>query len=451
MKRHLKVLLSLSLFSSLALSSLASDADENSSSPKLNNDIIMDIDKHINDAILDKAFPGAQLVIGSDEGIVYSHNYGYTDYSKHIVVTDSTIYDLASCTKIFATTLSIMHLVEQDSINLSNKISDLLPGYSQKIYSSLTIEELLYHASGFRAVIPISKSLVMTKDATIPLASVRKSSDYPYHFDRNYYVYKDIEYNPAYIYSTPESAKKKSAIKITQHLYLDKSYERVIDSLVTNAYSATFRGNYRYSDLNFHLLKEVIEEVTHKPLNQYAQSLYDFMQIKNIGYNPLEWSELDKICPTEYDSLFRRDTLQGIVHDEFACVMGGVGGHAGLFANAKALSEICALFLNDGIAPNYVELFSGKTIDEFTKAKKFSTGTLRGLGFDKQNSEKTSYSSDSYGHTGYTGTYFWVDPVDKFYVILLTNRVHPSRVNRKFSSSFRGDLWEMAKEITEWH
>ena len=448
MNNYIKITFCISIFSFLTTAIFATDVEKESAAPKLNNSIIMDIDNHINNAIIHKAFPGAQLIIGSDDGIIYSHNYGYTDYSKKKSVTNETIYDLASCTKIFATTLSIMHLVEQDSINLSNKISDLLPEYSKETYASLTLEDLLYHASGFRAIIPITKSLVMSKDEEIPLVSNRKSDENPYLFDTNYYVCKDIKYDSTYIYITPESAKEHSAIQITQNLYIDKSYEKVIDSLVTNAYSDTFRGKYRYSDLNFHFLKKVIEKVTHKPINQYAQSLYDYMQIENIGYKPLEWSELSNITPTEYDSLFRRDTLQGIVHDEFACVTGGIAGHAGLFSNAMALSEICSLFLNGGTAPNYVEVFSKETVSQFTKAKKFDTGTLRGLGFDKQNSAKTPYSSDSYGHTGYTGTYFWIDPVENVYVILLTNRVHPSRTNKQFTSIFRSELWGMAKEVT---
>lgn len=427
--------------------------DHSSNTPHItaNTNIIKKIDSHINGAIAEKAFPGAQLIIGTKYGEVYSRNYGYNDYSEKVAVTDETIYDLASCTKIFATTLSIMHLIQQDSINIEKKIGEVLPKYCDTEFAGVSIKELLYHSSGFKSGISIAQSLVKTTEENKSIHNSKLSEDYPYCFDYKYYIYKDLVYDSTFISTTADhlalNTEINGSIKITDHLLLSKSYQISMDSMINAAYVPEKRGTYRYSDLNFHILKEVIEGVTNSTLDKYTSFLYDTLHIENIGYNPREWCDMSLITPTEYDALFRKDTIHGIVHDEFACVIGGVGGHAGLFANAKALSKFCEMFLNNGNIPNQTPIFTEQTLQEFTTAKRFSSGALRGLGFDKLNSEKMPYDSESYGHTGYTGTYFWVDPTNDIYVILLTNRVHPTRSNKKLTGSFRSELWKMAQEV----
>lgn len=405
--------------------------------------VTSNIDTYINNAIKEHYFPGAQLIIGSKDGVMFSHNYGYHDYSRKQKVTDESLYDLASCTKVFATTLSIMRLVDEKKIALTDKVSKLLPETDTLKYGSVTVKELLYHCSGFNPTIPVARSLVKSKSETIPLISRNKTANNPYLFDTRTYICKDIIYDTAFVRSKPH----ENDIQISSKLYLDKSYLIKVDSMVKAAYNPLKRGYYKYSDLNFYVLQNIVERVSGEPLDNYVASIYKKMAIENIGYTPLKWSDKSKLTPTEFDYLFRRDTLRGIVHDEFACVLGGVAGHAGLFANAKALAEICTMFLNDGVTSTNERIVSKEVLDQFTVAKKFSSGAVRGLGFDKLDPLSTPYNKESFGHTGYTGTYFWVDPVKKYYVILLTNRVNPSRSNKKLSSTFRGELWTMVKNV----
>ncbi|MEG1650112.1 MAG: serine hydrolase domain-containing protein, partial [Rikenellaceae bacterium] len=376
----------------------------------------------------------AQLIIGSTDGVVFSNDYGYYDYSKKQKVTDESLYDLASCTKIFSTTLSVMRLIDEQKIALTDEISKLLPETDTMKFAGVTVRELLYHCSGFLPTIPVATSLVKSKNENIPLTSRYKSVKNPYCFDKRVYVCKEIAYDTTFIHFTP----KANDIKISSKLYLDKSYGKKIDSMVIASYNPLRRGYYKYSDLNFYVLQRIVERVSGKSIDSYAASIYDKMNIKNIGYTPLLWSDKSKVIPTEYDCLFRRDTMRGIVHDELACVLGGVAGHAGLFSNANALAEICTMFLNGGIASNNERIVSEDVLSQFVAAKKFSSGAIRGLGFDKLSPLSTPYNEESFGHTGYTGTYFWVDPVKKYYVILLTNRVNPSRANKRLSSDFRG-------------
>ncbi|MFI3322153.1 MAG: serine hydrolase [Rikenellaceae bacterium] len=402
------------------------------------------LNDYLNKAVTERYFPGAQLIIGTSKGVVFSNCYGYLDYSKKNKVDSTTIYDLASCTKIFSTTLSVMTLIDEGKITLNTKISDRVLGAKGQSFKDVTVRDLLYHASGFKPTIPIAYSLVESANEKIPLLSRYKSVNNPYLFDTRTYVAKDIKYSSDYV----SKEYVRGSIKVAPNLYILPNYFQKVDSMINESYNPARLGVYAYSDLNFYFLQKIVENSTFQTLDKYAKSLYDKMGVKNIGYKPLEWYSKDKIAPTEFDALFRRDTLQGMVHDEFASVMGGVGGHAGLFGSASSVAQICEMFLKKGIYGDGMQMVRPETIERFALPRRFSSGAIRGLGFHKLDPAKTPYSYESYGHTGYTGTYFWIDPKNDFYVVFLTNRVHPTRANKKLGATYREKLWEMIEEMS---
>ncbi len=402
------------------------------------------IDSYIEGAINDHYFPGAQLVIGNRDGIFYSKSYGYLDYTKRSPVDESTIYDLASCTKVLATTLATMTLIEEGQLSLDTKISDKLEGTDTLGYGDVRVKNLLYHESGFRSGVGVSTSLVKSANENIPLMARSKSATNPYQFDTRYYVAKEIIYDTAYVHGF----SGRGGVQINKNRYLDLDrYQTKLDSMITAAYNPKRRGYYTYSDLNFYFLQKIIEKTTSMSLDQYLAVIYNKMDIPELGFNPKRWYSIDKIAPTEFDPLFRRDTVRGVVHDELAFVQGGVCGNAGLFGSAKSVAKICGMFLRGGVDYNGNKVVNPSTIDLFTRPKRYSSGAYHGLGFDKLDPKKFPYPSESYGHTGFTGTYFWIDPTSDLYVILLTNRINPSRTNRNLNGDYRSKMWSMIDSL----
>ena len=200
---------------------------------------------------------------------------------------------------------------------------------------------------------------------------------------------------------------------------------------------------YKYSDLGFYLLPKIVEMVTNEPFEKYLdENFYKPLNLNHIYYKPLRHIELDKIAPTEYDDEFRMQMLRGDVHDQAAALMGGISGHAGLFANARDLAVILQLLLDNGYANNQ-QFLSKFTIKKFTSAPYKDNLNRRGIGFDKPevNPEVTAYtparqsSMESFGHTGFTGTFAWADPANDLIVIFLSNRVYPDASNNKLAQN----------------
>ncbi len=395
------------------------------------------IDTYINSAIKDEYFPGAQLVVGNSDGLIYSKSYGYLDYSKRSPVNRATLYDLASCTKVLATTFAVMTLVDEDRLSLNARVGDLLGGEDSLSYAGVRVQNLLYHNSGFRSGVGVIKALVHSSNEDTPLMVKRQSEDNPYIYDGNFFIAKYINYDEHYV--SPNGC----GARIASELYLTSDFTNKLDSMVYAAYNPARFGRYTYSDLNFYVLGKIVERVTSLPLSEYVASLYERMNLRDLGFNPLSWSNLSRIAPTECDMLLRRDTVRGVVHDELAFVLGGVSGSAGLFGSAESVAEMCAMFLRGGVDYGCNDIIQTSTVEQFTKAKWFEHGGVRALGFDKIDPKNRPYPIDSYGHTGFTGTYLWIDPTKDIYVVLLTNRVHPSRANRKLSGDYRADLWNM--------
>jgi CubicO group peptidase (beta-lactamase class C family) len=201
------------------------------------------------------------------------------------------------------------------------------------------------------------------------------------------------------------------------------------------------RGNYLYSDLNLILVQQMMEAKTGRTLDQLAKEIYSELGISKIGYNPLKWTSEENVIPTEIDNFFRKDTIKGFVHDEAAAILGGVSGNAGLFANAASISVICQMLLNNGKYQGK-QILKAKVVAMFTKSPLAKKGIYRGLGFDKRKPD-AFYKKSDFGHTGYTGTFFFLNPDNNKFLIILTNRVNPSRTNvLMYKDNFSSKIWK---------
>lgn len=396
------------------------------------------IDKIMTTAIAQKAFPGGQIVIGDGSGVIYSQSYGYLDYSKESAVSSDNIYDLASCTKVLATTVATMKLIDDGELTLDSKLGDLVGRFKDTPLANFTLKSLLSHTTGMKASVSVARSLVYPDSGEVLLKGAR-SATHSYQVDSKLFANKHINYDTTYISLEPREGYRQ----LCEKLYINSSYNDYLDSLILESYQPQRKGVYRYSDLNFYLLQQMVECASMQSLDSYVAKIYQQMGLKRIGFTPMAWSRREEVAPTECDMLLRRDTVRGFVHDEMAAVLGGVSGHAGLFARGEDVAMLCTMLLGGG-EYNGERILSKEVVEQFTAAA-LKGRVFRGLGFDKMNPQTTDYSGESYGHTGFTGTYFWVDPESDRYLVILTNRVHPTRVNRKFTSDMRSELWKSAK------
>ncbi len=334
------------------------------------------VDKVIETAINDTAFPGAVVLVSKDGDIVYQKAYEHYTYDKSSPpMKISTIFDLASVSKVISTTTCAMICYDRDLFNLNDKVSKYIPEFGKNGKEDVTIKNLLVHDSGLRPDII------------------------------SYHKYENV--------------------KDPEHEILNEIYS---DTLVYSTGTKMV-----YSDLNMITMAKIIEKITGKTLDKFAHDeIFEPLGMNHTMYNPPA-SLKDSIAPTENDNYFRNRQLQGEVHDETSFLMGGVAGHAGLFSNAPDLAKFLKMLLSKG-SFNGKQLIKPETVELFTK--KQSELSSRALGWDTKS--ENGYSSAgkflsplSYGHTGYTGTSVWIDPTRNVFIILLTNRVYPTRKNVK--------------------
>jgi len=392
------------------------------------------IDSMMHNALEKGFFPGAQVIVGNKEGILISKNYGYHDYSKKQPVVNDDVYDLASMSKVLGATLVTMRLTGEEKINLKDKLGDVVAMYKNTPIADLTLFELLTHTSGLKPSITFYQSLLSTPEGS-PLLSNEKSESYPELFD-NMYVNKNIVYDAKYLSFEP----KENYVQIYKNMWLNPEFYKSIYDKIAVA-NTNPRGKYLYSDLNLLLSQQMIETKTGKKLDQLAKEIYAELGISKIGYNPLQWTSEDHVMPTEVDHFFRKDTIKGYVHDEAAALLGGVSGNAGLFANAQSISVLCQMLLNKGKYDGK-QILKAKVVSEFTNSPLVKEGIYRGIGFDKRKPD-AFFKEDDFGHTGFTGTFFFINPNDNRYLIILTNRVNPTRTNRLiYKDDFSSKMWK---------
>ncbi|HEY1020647.1 MAG TPA: glycoside hydrolase family 3 N-terminal domain-containing protein [Sediminibacterium sp.] len=367
------------------------------------------IDQIATEAIEKGAAPGCVVLVAKNGKIAYNKAFGYTNFDKKEPVTTDMVFDLASVTKISATTVSIMKLYEEGKVDLNKTLGDYLPWVKGSDKAPLKLVDILLHQAGLNPFIPFYREVIDTATGK-PLPqyfSSQKDNEHQFRVAEDLYVRNDWQ---------------------------DTLYKRILQSKLT----AT--GKYVYSDNDFIFLGKIVEAVSGKPLNEYArETIYEPLQMTTTMYRPRESMPINQIVPTEEEKHFRQQLIRGDVHDEGAAMFGGVAGHAGLFSNAYDLAKLYQLLLNGGEL-NGVRLFSKATIDKFTAYN--SSISRRGLGFDKPEKDnetrKEPYPSKSvspatFGHTGFTGTCVWVDPKEDLVYIFLSNRVTPTRNNNKLS------------------
>ena len=359
------------------------------------------IDSIANDGIAKGAYPGCVLLAAKDGKIVYQQAYGKYDYDKPDSVTLQSIFDMASVTKICATTLSVMKLYDEKKLDLQKHLGDYLPWVKGSDKENLLIENILLHQAG---LIPTTQFVKETLD------SITKTP------------------LPKY-YSSKQT--DSFGIRVAENLFIrndwsDTMYKRMLQSKLSPP------DKYVYSDNDFIFLGKIVEQITGKTLDQYVKkTFYDPLGLTATGFKPRERFAVDRIVPTETDKTFRLQHLRGDVHDPGASMFGGVAGHAGLFSTVNDLAVIMQMLLNGGTF-NGKQFLKPETIKLFTSYN--SAISRRGFGFDKPEKDnatlKEPYPSKlasplTFGHTGYTGTCVWADPKYNIVYIFLSNRVNP--------------------------
>lgn len=380
------------------------------------------IDSLINYGISQEAYPGAQVLIAKDGEIIYKKNAGYQTYDNKVWINDSSVYDIASLTKVMATTLALMKLYDEKKFSLDDKLSNYLPMLKRTDKRKITIKEALSHCGRLKAYLPIW-----------------------------IHALKKAEEDSTLFSSQPENIE--DYFQLTDSLYINKKYrEDIFKQIIDSPLNP--KHKYVYSDLGFILLGELVEVLSGQSLDVYLEeNFYEPMNLSHTCFRPKEKERIENIVPTIETVDFRNSLIKGNVHDETAALLGGVAGHAGLFSTAEDLFAICQMLLNKG-QYNGIRYIDSTTVDLFTRTHFAEHNNRRGLGFDKpllkgKSSHTSQYASKkSYGHSGFTGTYLWIDPENETILIFLSNRVYPdAKTNKLAQLNIRTDIHDLIYEI----
>lgn len=369
----------------------------------LDNTKFKTIDSIVNYAINEKMTPGVQLVVAKGGDIVYKKNYGYQTYAKKVKVTDSTLYDVASLTKIISTLPLVMEMEEKGIMSLNSKLGELLPELADSNKKNITIKQMLSHYARLKAWIPFYKAtLDSLQKPSVEFYAQKKSDSFPF--------------------------------KVAENLFIKKSYQ---DSIFKRIKDTDLRKKwkYKYSDLPYFILKKYIEDYYKTGLDELILNKFYKPLGLSAMYNPLNHYPLTQITPTEEDTYFRHQTIQGYVHDMGAAMQNGVGGHAGVFATATDVAKLMQLYIQGG---NYAgkDYLKTTTINKFNTCYYCNIDVRRGVGFDKPQLGSVGPTCDcvpmtSFGHSGFTGTFTWADPENELVYVFMSNRTFPDAENFK--------------------
>jgi beta-N-acetylhexosaminidase len=374
------------------------------------------IDKLAELAVHDRVIPGCQILVARKGKIVYDRNFGSLTYSGGAEkVTDNTLYDLASLTKVLATLQAVMVLYDRGSVQLQEKASTYLPELRGTNKQNMTIQDLLWHQAGLISFYPTLWDRTRTASGTL---------------------------NPAYYASKPDSAH---TLQIAPTLWAvpalkDSVWKWVVQSPLSRKVEADGKPSFVYSDLSFLMLQKVVERVSKQPLDKFVErEIYQPLGLKSLTFTPLQKLLNPHCAPTEQDTYFRNQLLVGTVHDQMAAVQGGISGHAGLFGNAHDIAKLLQMDLQRGLYGG-TRILQPLTVPYFTQT--LSNRSHRSLGWDKPNAESTgsSYlapqaSAQSFGHTGFTGNVVWVDPAEDLVFVFLSNRLYPTGGNNAINTT----------------
>ena len=399
-----------------------------------NSTMISRIDSLVAEGLDMKAFPGCQVLVARHGMVVCNKAYGDLDFNSGRPVTVNTLYDLASVSKATGTISGIMKAYDDSLIDIDAVASKYIPQLKGGDKKDITLRQLLYHESGMPPSLNMYDVMIDTNSYTGRLFSRRRSGKYSVRVGRHLYGNSSARVRNDII--SPEKSSQCD-VAIAHGIYGGKI---TYDTIMRRIYNIPLCKNrdYRYSCLNFCLLMNVEENVTGRHHDEYVrQNIFAPLGAWHTLYRPLSQFGKNDIAPTEYDPMLRHQLVHGYVHDETAAYSGGVQGNAGLFSNANDLAKLFQMWLNRGEYGGRRYL-KASTVDLFCKDK--SPNSHRGLGFDKPDKEDQENSSTcaeataaTFGHTGFTGTVYWVDPDNDMVFIFLCNRVNPTRDNQPFN------------------
>jgi len=353
------------------------------------------------------ATPGCQVIVAKNGKVVYQKSFGYLTYDKKIPVVDSTIYDIASISKVAGTLQAVMFLEERGLLNLDKKASYYLPELKKTNKEDLVIRDILTHQAGLQG--------------------------YLMHWKR---TVDSLGFNPTFYSKTKNDLYCNEVIPGVYSLASmeDSIWKWSIESELREKPKRKKKYEYVYSDIGFYIMKRIVVKLLNQPMDEFLQqNFYSPLGLSSLSYKPINRFSLDRIAPTENDKEFRHALVQGCVHDQGAAMFGGVAGHAGIFSNANDLAVLFQMNLQRGVYGGERYLLP-ETVPMF--AKQQFEDNRRGLGWDRPTAEPGGPTSDyaspeTFGHTGFTGTAVWVDPESELVYVFLSNRIYPDVSNTK--------------------
>ncbi|WP_373492618.1 glycoside hydrolase family 3 N-terminal domain-containing protein [Aquiflexum sp.] len=376
-------------------------------SQEMDSKVLARIDTVMEISIKRRAFPGGVVLVAKNGQVVFEKAYGHYDYNKTKEVTTETVYDLASITKVLATTQAVMFLASRGVIDMDKPIGRYIPELRNTNKEDLILKDILAHEAGLVAFIPhYAKTVEAGKWKT----------DY---------------YRP--------KAEPGFSLPVSNDMYgvnslKDSLWVWTVNSSLRKPEPGRRKYSYVYSDLTMYLMQALVETMTNQPMDEFLdQNIYGPLGLYTMSFNPIKKYSKDWIAPTEDDITWRKRLVHGYVHDQGAAMYGGVAGHAGLFGKANDLAVMMQMMLNGGKYGD-VYFLDEMTIKDFTKRQ--SNQSRRGWGWDKPEPERGKGGSagvlapkSTFGHTGFTGTCVWADPDNDLVYVFLSNRVHPDANN----------------------
>jgi beta-glucosidase-like glycosyl hydrolase/CubicO group peptidase (beta-lactamase class C family) len=377
------------------------------------------IDSIVNAGLKAKAYPGCVVMAARKGLVVFQKAYGYQTYDDRVAVREDDLYDLASITKISSTLAGLMLLNTEGKFSPDKTLGYYLPDFRKTNKGNIGMRDFLTHQAGLTPFIQFWKETIK-KDGKF------KPRTFSYELEKRY------------------------PLEVSQGLYIYKNYREKMFKEIKK--SPLGEKKYVYSDLTFIIAPEIIENLTGQKWYDFvADSIYKKIGAAEMCFNPYKRFPMSRIVPTEYDSLFRKQLLQGTVHDEAAAMQGGISGHAGLFSDANDLMKLLELYRRMGEYGGQ-QIIGRNVMEDYTRVQFPENNNRRGLGFDKpllnnsQLPQKDTYptrsaSPESFGHSGYTGTFVWVDPVSEISYVFLCNRVYPTRKNEElYNMNIRSEI-----------
>lgn len=369
-------------------------------------EILKKADSLIIKAIREKAFPGCQVLAAKDGKIFYHRSFGYHTYDSSRKVSLFDMYDLASITKAASTTVALMKLYDDGIFNPDAKVSCYLPYLDSTDKRKILAKEVLAHCAGLSPYLLFWAKTVSRKE---------------HQWNENIYR---------------KTSSEKFSLQVADSMYILNSFPDSMYGCIAKS-KLLAKKKYKYSDNGMYWMKQVIEKISGKMLDNFVdQAYYSMLGAYTLGYNPLKKYDKSRITPTEMDTAFRKQLVHGFVHDPGAAMLGGVAGHAGLFSNANDLAKLFQMLMNKGIYGGR-QYLKKETIDLFNSQPFLKKGNRRALGFDKPEPNKrknnpvySCVSKKAFGHQGFTGTVVWADPENGILFVFLSNRVYPDAENK---------------------